>query len=63
MKKVFFVSSGPNHLFKVNWDIESQERLCFVRLMVRKQVLVWSVWVSLAAYSGGLWRGDSSDGL
>jgi len=31
-----FVNVGPNHLFRVNGDIESWVRLCSVCLMVKK---------------------------
>ncbi len=43
--KFFFVKVGPNHLFGVNWDIESRVRLCSVRLLVKKcGGLLWWFW-------------------
>jgi hypothetical protein len=41
---------APNHLFRVNWDIESQVRLCSVRAMVEKNKSGSGVWVSLVAW-------------
>jgi hypothetical protein len=43
---IFLVKTGPNHLFREKWDIESRVRLYSVLLLVKK-TMWWSAMVVL----------------